>query len=166
MEEEKWLEVVDEDVSNYEVSNFGNIRNLRTGKMLTPCINDQGYLVVCLTSKGQKFTKSIHTLIAKTFLGDLSDRYVAYHIDRNKLNNRSDNISWGTRSYIIKRAYENKHRRAPKIKRLRVIETGEIFDSIEECSEAIGVNPATISKCLNYPDCYSNRDGYHFEPVD
>lgn len=34
-------------------------------------------------------------------------------------------------------------------KRVRILETGEIFDSAEECAKAIGGSTSGISKCIN-----------------
>ena len=31
----------------YQVSTFGNVKNVRTGRILKPSISPQGYLIVC-----------------------------------------------------------------------------------------------------------------------
>lgn len=47
---EHWLEVKDND--SYEVSNLGNVRNKKTGKLLKPQLNrDGGYYRVAMSGK-------------------------------------------------------------------------------------------------------------------
>ena len=48
-----------------------------------------------------------------------------------------------------------------KIK-VRVIETGEVFDSMQECAEALGASATTVHRCL-----YKHRsyNGLHIEKV-
>ena len=164
--EERWLPCNDEDVYNYEVSDHGRIRNPRTGKILNTYINDKGYEVVCLTNNGRQYVKKIHILVAKTFCGYRPYGYEAYHLDCDKLKNVADNIAWGSRSDVIKNAYRNGRLKPYRCKRIRVVETGKVYSSIGECSNDISLNPSTISKCLNYPDIYNNRYGYHFETLD
>ena len=50
-------------------------------------------------------------------------------------------------------------------KKIKVVETGQVYSSIDECSNILGISRSTISRCVNYP-FYSNRLNYHFEYVD
>lgn len=50
-------------------------------------------------------------------------------------------------------------------RKILVVETGKVYNTIRECSEDIGVNPSTVCKCLNYP-FYGNRKGLHFKYTD
>lgn len=45
------------------------------------------------------------------------------------------------------RSMKPQHKKSTK--RVRIIETGEIFDSAEECAKAIGGNPSGISAVIN-----------------
>ena len=53
---------------NYEVSTYGNVRNVKTGKILKPFKRSDGYLEVKLYNNIKRQTLSIHTLVAKAFL--------------------------------------------------------------------------------------------------
>ena len=53
---------------NYEVSNFGNVKNIKTGRKLKPGINNSHYYYVILYKDGKTFTKRIHKLVANVFL--------------------------------------------------------------------------------------------------
>lgn len=50
-------------------------------------------------------------------------------------------------------------------KAVRVVETGEIYNSRKECAEALGVPRSSITQCIygNYKTC---GNGYHIELID
>ena len=104
-------------------------------------------------------------MVADAFYNeDLSSSDV-YHRDGDKTNNRIDNLLVGDRSDSIHNAQIHGKYVSSRQKEVTVVETGKSYKSIKECSEDIGVNQSTISKCLNY-DFYGNRKGLHFEPAD
>jgi hypothetical protein len=89
---EKWTQI--ETYPNYSVSNIGEIRNDKTGRILKKTIADCGYYRVGLFPNNKKIF--IHTLIAKYFVPNPNPtEYTKIdHIDRNKLNNSVDNLRW------------------------------------------------------------------------
>lgn len=93
------------DIENYEglyqVSNLGRVKSLpRRGThtkeihILKSCKNHKGYLQVVLTKKCVSKTKSIHRLVAETFIKNKDNLPQVNHIDGNKLNNCVDNLEW------------------------------------------------------------------------
>ena len=163
MGEEKWIPCYETDA--YEVSSDGLIRNAKTGRILKTQIDDHGRERVTIQVNGMKQTRMVHRLVAEAFYNIGLGEANAYHRDGNKLNNRIDNIEIGDRSDAIKNACANGCFHSTRRKKLMVVETGKIYNSIRECSEDTGINPSTISKCLNY-DFYGNRQGLHFVAVD
>lgn len=85
---------------NYEVSNFGSVRNTKTGNILKVVTNNYGYKLVCLSNKNKKQTGYIHRLVAEAFIDtDLDPKTsVVNHIDGDKSNNAIDNLEWATYS--------------------------------------------------------------------
>lgn len=81
----------------YEVSNTGEVRSLRNGgKNL-----NQGkgvYNVVSLWKEGVGKTLSVHTIVAKTFLGGQYEGLQVNHKDEDKRNNHVSNLEWLTPS--------------------------------------------------------------------
>lgn len=99
----------------YEVSNLGNVRNFKTKHILKPRLNKQnGYLVINLMKDGKKHTKTLHRLVAITFLENLNNLPEVNHIDGNKRNNKMNNLEWCTRSYNKKHCYKMNLRKSPK----------------------------------------------------
>ena len=86
----------------YEVSNYGKIRDTKTGRYLKPYENDNGYLSVVLIDKNKnKIHKYMQRLVAETFLDEPKNnniKYVVNHKDSNRQNNCVDNLQWATYS--------------------------------------------------------------------
>ena len=84
------------DFPNYEVSNFGNIRNNKTGKVLKPGINTNGYYKVSLCSDGNIYQKLVHKLIAESFIANPYNKQCVDHINNDRLNNNVNNLRWAS----------------------------------------------------------------------
>ena len=155
------------DFPNYEVSNLGRVRNEASKRILKDAIDSStGYFKVSLQKNGKGHTKSVHRLVAETFLGlpSNSDMQVN-HIDGNKSNNAVDNLEWVTKSENEKHAYEN-GLKIPKKDGLsvRIVETGEEFSSMSECARKLGTREHSISECVN--GIRKSHRGLHFEKID
>ena len=130
METELWKDIKGFE-GYYQVSDLGNVKSLeRTKKhlsknshvwrdvqvherILKPCQDAKGYMHVRLCKGGNITLKKVHVLVAEAFLDyDVSqydrrdsDSLVVDHIDRDKTNNKLDNLE------VITQA-ENLHRYA------------------------------------------------------
>lgn len=99
---EIWKNIVIKDkITNYEVSIYGNIRNIKTQyifklykKEYIRCyINEKLYLV--------------HRIMGQAFLENNHNHPVVNHIDGNKHNNNLYNLEWSTASNNTLHAYAN-----------------------------------------------------------
>jgi len=77
----------------YEVSDLGNVRNVRTGKILKLTNDGRGYLRVDL---GRGCHAKVHRLVAIAFCPNRKSRPVVNHINRDKHDNRACNLEWVT----------------------------------------------------------------------
>lgn len=87
----------------YSVSNYGNIKNIKTDQMLHPWKGKNGYLYVSLmTTENTVFKISMHVLVAIYFvkipkrLAKLNEPIVPNHDDFDKTNNYYKNLTWMT----------------------------------------------------------------------
>ena len=86
---EEWKNIT--DFPNYQVSSFGNVRNIKTGRILKAA-NHGGYYTVGLSNK----SPSVHRLVASSFLDNPENKPQVNHKDKNGLNNNLSNLEWCT----------------------------------------------------------------------
>lgn len=162
--EEIWKDI--EEYPNYQVSNFGNIKNKKTNRLLKSKLGRDGrYLSVYLCNNEKENTQRVHRLVAEAFLGKQPGLMVN-HIDGNKLNNRVENLEWCTAKDNNLHAIKNGLNRpgAYQKKPIRCIETGEIFEGVVDCANTIGGDFRNVYRSLN-SDCHYAVNGLHFEYV-
>jgi hypothetical protein len=80
----------------YLVSNFGMVKNAKTGKVLRGCPDENGYLTACLCDADGKHTVTIHRLVALAFLDNVHDKRCVDHINGNRADNHVSNLRWAT----------------------------------------------------------------------
>ncbi|CAL5975218.1 HNH_homing endonuclease [Hexamita inflata] len=101
---------------NYEVSNFGQVRNKTTGRILKQRDRCDGYLAIDLYQNKIRKTYYIHQLVSKAFLENPNNYSEIDHCDGVKSNNNVYNLRWVSRSdnnknkngYIDKFIFVNK----------------------------------------------------------
>jgi len=93
----------------YEISNIGNIRSLRNGKVRTvkKCVSTKGYYFVHITINKFTFRRKIHRLVAMAFIENPLNKPQVNHKDLNKLNNSIENLEWVTAKENIHHALLN-----------------------------------------------------------
>ena len=93
------------DIKNYEglyeVSNYGNVRSLKFGKIryLKPANNGNGYNDVILCKNGQKKHFKVHRLVANAFIENPNNYPQINHKDEDKTNNKVENLEWCDNQY-------------------------------------------------------------------
>lgn len=153
----------------YQVSNRGQIRGFRdfhgnitnNFRILNPRINKDGYYELTIyTSDHKKVTKRIHRLVANAFLGEHSD-LVVNHIDGIKTNNVVENLEFVTAERNSTLASQMG---LYKTRAVRIVETGEEFDSIKSCAAAINGHPSDINHAISGK--IKSVNGLTFEYID
>ena len=105
---EVWRSVKDYE-GLYEVSNYGRVRNCRTGRVLRPVKDKDGYLRVDLCKDGVVKHWPVHRLVGMAFQdlvgwteeakGKPFSEIEVNHKDEVKTNNCVDNLEWCGRKY-------------------------------------------------------------------
>ena len=107
MTEEIWKPVVGYE-GLYEVSNLGNVKAVekivghptgqcrRPEKIVKLQNGSSGYAVVNLCKNGKPRTTRVHILVAEAFLEKPEGKYEVDHINRNRKDNRVENLKWCT----------------------------------------------------------------------
>ena len=86
----EWRKVKD---FNYSVSNKGEVRNDKTGRILKKTVSTSGYLFVQLFDK-KTYMKYIHRLVGEAFIPNPDFLPQIDHIDGDKKNNEVSNLRW------------------------------------------------------------------------
>ena len=95
---EEWKNVIGYE-GLYEVSDIGNVRNVRRNTLLRLTKTNYGYIQVSLYKNGIKTGLKVHRLVAEAFIPNLDNLPQVNHKDENKSNNRVDNLEWCTAKY-------------------------------------------------------------------
>lgn len=170
MENWKAIKFEEYDFSDtYEVSDNGNVRNIKTGRLLKPQKTNSGYLQLMLQKNGIKKHFYIHRLVAYMFLPMIDGKSEVNHKNEIKTDNHVSNLEWCDRSYNMnhshlgaKRTDECKQKMSEKSWRRRnvlCVETGEIFNSVKEAEVWCGKKG--VSGCCNGKQ--QTAGGYHWK---
>lgn len=132
------------------VSSKGNGTRLMKGRILKPASNSRGYLTVAVKVNDKFITKTVHRLVAQTFIPNPDNLPQVNHKDCNRKNNNVDNLEFCTASYNAK--YREKYgisRAEAKGRPVFAInlESLEVarFRSQIEASRELGVNNSNIT---------------------
>lgn len=151
---ENWKKIViNNQETFYSVSDKGRVRNDSTGTILSGSISNNGYHMVKLRRRVDKYC-SVHRLVMKAFkpVENMDDLQVN-HIDGNKLNNNLENLEWSTALENMLHSFRNDLQK----KNLRAVYQydleGNFIQEYESAAEAARFfengDSTNILRCLN-----------------
>jgi hypothetical protein len=79
-------------IEGYSISNFGNVRNDKTNKILKQFDTGTGYKGITINNKRFR----VHRLVGEAFIPNPSNKPCIDHIDNNRINNNANNLRWVT----------------------------------------------------------------------
>ena len=165
------------DFPKYMISNKGRIVNSRNEEKAIHS-DKRHYKNVVLYDQGVGIHKRVHRLVAEAFIPNPDNKPDINHIDGDKTNNSVENLEWVTKSENMCHAYRTglikRHSSYGMLgkknpnggrhgRKVRIVETGEEFNSVKDCAIAINGSDRAICDCLNGRQ-RSHRD-YHFEDI-
>lgn len=117
--------------------------NSSKGNTLTPHLNENGYPYVTLWKNNRQYPKTVHRLVAQTYVPNLLSKPVVNHLDANRANPHKDNLEWVTQSENLLHAYKLGTMSAKK---------KLTSDQLQECLSRflLGDNMTTLSAEFEY----------------
>lgn len=164
--QELWKPIKDYE-GLYEVSNLGRVKSLpkmhgnrywNFSLILKENIAYNGYSGVFLQKNKKSTRKSLHRLVAESFIPNPNNLPQVNHKDGNKLNNRVDNLEWCSQSenqiHSRKLGLQKnlKGKDSPSSKKILQYDKFGNFIAehicIKETAEKFGITSGTLSNCL------------------
>ena len=137
----------------YKVSSFGRIKNISTGKILSPYISGGGYPVVKLYKNKTQYNNFTHRLIAIAFIPNPNNYPFINHKDENKVNYNIDNLEWCTCQYnLTYGTYQQRRidkRIIPVVQKTKSGEIIKIHKSRIEAERETGIPHGNINMCIS-----------------
>ena len=133
---EEWKDIVGYE-GHYKISNTGRVLSVKGGKELPLALEEDkdGYLKARLLKDGVRKGYFIHRLVALHFVPNPNEYIIVNHKDQDPKNNCYKNLEWCTLKENLEHGDANLRRVYAIKKAVRCINTGEVFDSIQEASE-------------------------------
>lgn len=144
------------DFPMYSISEYGDIySSYKSGKLLSPKEDKDGYLEVCLTHNKVRHYVRVHRLVGKVFLDNPENLPLINHKDLNVKNNHYSNLEWCTYLHNTKHFYENSlnHKSLSSFTKeelLAIVESYNSGKSQKEVAELFGLQsrPDVISEIV------------------
>lgn len=168
---ELWKDIKNAD--NYEVSNYGQVRNKTTQYILKPRICKTGYYQVSIRLNGlSKFKNQyIHRLVAEAWLPNPESKPSVNHKDGDKNNNCVDNLEWMT--YAEQQAHRTdilgkKNIGSPKRvgQYTKDNELIKIYDSVEDAAASFGKSRVNIDSAIHHRKNQQTAYGYIWKYIE
>lgn len=172
---EIWKDI--EGYECYQISNYGNVKNKQTQKLLKGDINNCGYKRVTLYIPHRK-RFFIHQLVAYHFVDGYANDLIVNHKDGNKQNNCYTNLEWCTRSQNDKHAFQHKLRDIQGCAKIQqeksqrnikcinkdTLECEYIFNNLDECAKYFNLNREYIRHCCK--GMYNLKGKYKLQYIE
>ena len=149
------------------------IKYIKRGRIMTPCLNSGKYLGLPINTDKLKKNENVHRLIAITFLPNPNNLPCVNHKDENKLNNCVDNLEWCT--YQHNNVWKNRLAKSletfnadPKNRRkvYQYTKDGAFikeYESVKEATKEMGLKHSSgIYLSCNHNNCYARGFKWSF----
>lgn len=166
--QEVWKDIAGYE-GRYQISNLGRVKGLPIDEkfckrpneiILKTFVCGSGYQEIILKNKDGRKPKLIHRLVAEAFIPNPEGKREVNHKDGDKSNNRYTNLEWVTPSENQTHSRSVLKNECSIKRKVECIETGEVFNSIQEGADKYGLQQSLIWKCCNGKQ--HTTGGYHW----
>lgn len=150
----------------YQISDVGNIKNVKSGLLMKQNQKRNGYMDIALFKDGKYKYPSVHRIVAASFVSNPLFKSEVNHIDGNKMNNSAANLEWVTRNENLKHAFESKLRENDVSNKKIICWRKEkpkekiFFSSIYQAARSLKISQGNI--CMVCKNQRSTASGYIF----
>jgi hypothetical protein len=146
---EEWLPI--EDFPDYVVSNFGQVMNVHTDRILVCSIIKGDVPIIGLMKDQRQYKRSLAGLVARAFLPEpeRDDFNTPIHLDGDKVNCSLENLAWRPRAFAINFHLERKSPVYPNWDQdIRLMDTYEVFSKPAEAAVKYGILERDIHRSI------------------
>lgn len=156
----EWKKI--KDKPNYSISDDGQVRNDKTGRILKPHKGTAGYYQIMMGRKTSPLY--VHRLVAEAFIDNPHNLPQVDHINGNKTDNRAENLRWLSVSDNCWSFgyYERKEHRKKKVKATNGEKT-MIFPSRTDAAKYFDLDKSRIAYGKTFVK--GKMKGWRFEIV-
>lgn len=161
-----WKEI---DGTNYEVNEYGEVRNAETGHIKAQRINKYGYPTVHLIRNGKTERATVHRLVAEAFIPKEEGKNCVNHKDEDKTNNYFGNLEWCDIRYNNRYGTRQAKCDTGRSKAVGAYKDGKlcaIYPSIVKAAEVLGVSTSSIGKAVRHENCTHTCKGYEWRFIN
>lgn len=165
----KWKDIKGYE-GKYQVSNLGEVRSLNYGgtnntKIMKSRTDCKGYKRIQLSKNGKPKTYKVHRLVAIAFIPNPNSLPQVNHKNEVKDDNRASNLEWCTNKYNCN--YGTRSRRQgesikgvnnSQARKVMLVNTGKIFNTVTEASNKYNVHRSAIAKCCRGEYKFAGKD--------
>ena len=144
---------------NYSVSDSGDVRNNKTGKILAGGYDRDGYRQVILCRCGKQFNRRICRLVAQAFIPNPYNLPQVNHKDEVRDHDYVENLEWCSAAY--NNHYGNRIARTRRM--VLCVETQMIYAGMLVAERYTGILYQYIYKACNNPN--RTAGGFHWEYI-
>lgn len=158
---EEWRKIVVNGIqyNAYEVSNYGNVREIDTKRKklwyhpTEKKINEAGYEEVYINIKSSRVRGYIlvHKLVAEAFIPNPENKPIIDHKDTNRSNNCVENLQWATykenaNNPITKENIKKSVQRNFDNRKVLCLDNNKTYNSLKDAAEDLGIKNKWLIK--------------------
>ena len=152
--------------TNYEISDYGQVRNKKTKKILKLQTSKDNYKTVVLSINKKPKNMRVHRLVAMTYIENPLNKPVVNHKDGNRQNNTVSNLEWVTSQENTIHAVNTGLMPRTKEKQVDQFDMDgnkiATYRSLNEAERQTGTPASKISDCCNLKRNSSNLFQWRF----